>query len=299
MLSTCIIIVTYNRLVLLKECIEHALKQTYGNNTLLIVDNASTDGTKEYLKSLDNEKIKIVYEETNLGGAGGFADGVKHAMNDTDADWFLLIDDDAMIDFRYLEEINNIINSNKTIKAFSGTVIEHGEIACAHRRRFKKGEVIVQNTEYNNEFFNYDISSFCGLLINRFVVEKIGYPNSAFFIWYDDTEYSLRLSKISSIINVNKAILIHKTNNPKVQSSAEKYEWRKYYGMRNRFYAYSRNGQIIYALKVMRKDLMKIWTLKKDKKISEHDRQYNKTMILDSYRDAIIGRLGKNMKYLP
>ena len=69
------VIVSYNRKELLKEAIEHLLKQQAENLDILVVDNASTDGTKEYIQGYIDDN-KIIYENTgsNIGGAGGFSD---------------------------------------------------------------------------------------------------------------------------------------------------------------------------------------------------------------------------------
>ena len=74
------VVVTYNRKELLKECIEALIKQEYNDCEILIVDNASTDGTKDYINQYIKEN-KIIYKNTgsNLGGAGGFNYGMKEA----------------------------------------------------------------------------------------------------------------------------------------------------------------------------------------------------------------------------
>ena len=74
------IIVTYNRKELLRECIEALLNQDYKHCDILIIDNASTDGTREYINSVvDNKKVIYINTGSNLGGAGGFNYGIKEA----------------------------------------------------------------------------------------------------------------------------------------------------------------------------------------------------------------------------
>ena len=68
--SVIAIIVSYNRKVLLKEAIDHLLKQSYKDFDILVVDNASTDGTKEYIREyIQNSDIIYHNTGTNLGGA--------------------------------------------------------------------------------------------------------------------------------------------------------------------------------------------------------------------------------------
>ena len=63
------VVVTYNRINDLKLCINSLRNQTYRDFDILIVDNGSTDGTKEFVDSLEDI---IVIHQDNLGGAGGF-----------------------------------------------------------------------------------------------------------------------------------------------------------------------------------------------------------------------------------
>lgn len=100
-------IVTYNRLELLKECVQQVLSQTVPFSYICIVDNHSTDGTSKYLDQLVAEtqtassdknkpEFHILHLPENIGGAGGFAKGIDD-LGKTDCDWILIIDDDAMI----------------------------------------------------------------------------------------------------------------------------------------------------------------------------------------------------------
>ena len=105
-----VVIVTYNRLHLLKECLRCVALQKLHFHSIVIVDNCSNDGTKEYLKELDTKKmncntLEVINLDKNLGGAGGFSLGVQRICNDVD--YLLLIDDDAMIHKDFLSSINN------------------------------------------------------------------------------------------------------------------------------------------------------------------------------------------------
>lgn len=74
------VIVTYNRKKLLKENIEALLNQTFKDHDILIVDNNSNDGTKEMVAEIQDKRIKYYNTEKNLGGAGGFAFGLRKAI---------------------------------------------------------------------------------------------------------------------------------------------------------------------------------------------------------------------------
>ena len=172
-----------------------------------------------------------------------------------------------------------------------------GKIQGEHRKHLKKGFKCLDSKEeeYKKEYFDYELSTFCGLYISMEIIKEIGLPEKDFFIWFDDTEYSLRILKYSKIRNINTAILNHKT---KLVANAG-FSWKSYYGLRN---------QIVIIKKYYSKlDLIKnIFKMKKMiiggkilAKIRKND-YYNKIskMYKDALRDGLKEKLGKNSQYL-
>lgn len=233
-MNAAVVIVTYNRFELLQECIECVYKQTKCFTDVVIVDNACTDGTSRWLDALTYGNIHIIHEETNGGGAKGFSDGVKYVHDNLDADWLLLIDDDAMLSENYIEQIEKATIKYPDCKAFSGSVATDGKIDTTHRKRvggtltFKI--VPVPLNEYDQESFAYDLCSFCGLIFSTSLIDKIGLPKAEYFIWYDDSEYSMRIRKFTKIININGTYINHRTKIITVHVFSN---WRGYYGVRN------------------------------------------------------------------
>lgn len=237
-------VVTYNRKGLLEECIDHILNQVYKVAAVIIVDNNSNDGTREYLKKLsqvmsDNEiNFRVLLNDSNKGGAGGYEAAVKDAVRLQGIDYVTLIDDDAMLDAMYIKCIDEEIERNPEISAYSGSVYVDGAIDTSHRRRVKSRLLAdfydVPIKEYvERDTFEYELTSFCGVTISMSLIKKIGLPLGAYFIRYDDTEYSFRINKYSKIINVNSALLIHKVG---VKNSGNKrpIDIKLYYDVRNR-----------------------------------------------------------------
>ena len=226
-----VVIVTYNRLDLLKHCLKHVECQTTPFDYIIVVDNNSSDGTDTYLNSwvVDNPNGLIFRTEQNLGGAGGFSFGMSKVPNNVDN--VLLIDDDAIIEYDFLESILSHYSSD--VHAYSGSVLTDGLIDTTHRRRLTNKTFMLKTdvdiSEYSKDCFYYDLSSFCGLVISKSIVDQIGLPKQDYFIWYDDTEYSLRLKPFTKIMNVNQAKIDHrvKINNSKTLT------WKSYYGYRN------------------------------------------------------------------
>ena len=70
------VIVTFNRLDALRETLAHAFDK--GFYRVVVVDNCSTDGTREWLGSLEEESMIVIHADANRGGAGGFNLGFRH-----------------------------------------------------------------------------------------------------------------------------------------------------------------------------------------------------------------------------
>ncbi len=294
-----VVIVTYNRLGLLQECLEYVWNQSIPFESIVVVENGSTDGTREYLKTCE-QKCHVIYEEKNGGGAKGFKDGVENIIKNSLCDWVLLIDDDAIIDVSYIEAIQTAIEECPNCLAFSGVVTTDGVIDISHRTRLKNTEekfltIPVPANEYSEKQFLYDISSFCGLVVNADLVRKIGLPLEEYFIWCDDTEYSLRIRKHSQIVNVNNALLNHKTkkalDNPEVC-------WKSFYGVRNLADTICRHGtkaQYLNYVKnikfAMIKNLLR-WVVMRDRKY-----RYYYNVYRDALRNQRENRFGFNDGY--
>lgn len=238
------VVVTYNRLNLLKECINAIRNQTHKVDEIIVINNSSTDGTLEWL---EEQKDLTVITQENLGGAGGFYTGIKTAY-EKGYDWIWCMDDDAkplknslQIKVEFLEKNN----SQEQISAVTATVkhLFDGSIDFTHRRILKKSKIfpyIFEDLEFNsysNETTEIDIASFVGILINSNVVREIGYPIKDYFIFFDDVEYSIRLRKQGKIINCNKSIFVHGASNPNVLNSpyfSDKIRFKNFLiGMRN------------------------------------------------------------------
>ena len=228
-----VVIVTYNRLSLLKECLQCVDNQLVKFDDVVIVENCSTDGTIEYLKE-KVDKYHIIFEKENGGGAKGFTDGIAYVHKNIKTDWILLIDDDAMLSPNYLQTLLIAAQKEQSCMAFSGSVMTDGKIDLTHRKRVDNSKTMdfypVPLKEYSNDFFYYDLSSFCGLFFAARLISKIGLPREDYFIWFDDTEYSLRIRKETAIKNINGTFINHKMKKAK---SVQKLNWRGYYGTRN------------------------------------------------------------------
>lgn len=293
-----IVVVTYNRETLLRECISRIEQQTIRAGKVIIVNNASTDGTAAYLKSLNeqSEIYHIINCRENVGGAGGFAAGIKAAM-DIGTECVLIIDDDAMLAADYMEKLLKAREQHQEYQAFAGSVKVEGKIDTYHRKTLSKKGFFLQNCEedlYKQEYFECDIASFCGMLVDSEVIEKIGLPHADYFIWHDDTEYSLRIKKHSKFLVVPGAELNHKT---KINATTypRRYEWKDYYAVRNRILFVREHGtfvdKVINYTDLFINVIFRNWLfgiLKRD----NYDWKYEKDTVKKAIKDANNRKVG-------
>ncbi|MCM1404774.1 MAG: glycosyltransferase [Prevotella sp.] len=124
-LGQCVVavVVTYNRKKLLKECLIALTEQNYPNLQILIIDNASTDGTYSFIAHLIDDK-KIIYKNTgkNLGGAGGFNFGMRAAV-ERGCDYVWLMDDDCIVNEDSLTTLINFAHAVNANFGFLSSVV--------------------------------------------------------------------------------------------------------------------------------------------------------------------------------
>ena len=221
------VVVTYNRKTLLKECLDALLAQTRPLNSIILMDNASTDGTPEFLEKigyLSNPVIDYVRLPENTGGAGGFHYGVKRGY-EKGFDWVWLMDDDAEPLEDSLESllIGGQVIKDDNIGALASVVIDNNGNICNYCRGnfgFNRWYLIQTPLPHHfykiNEKIKIEFASFVGILISKNVIGKIGLPDAKFFIYHDDVEYCYRINKVSSLYLVNNSFILHKVSDDKV-----------------------------------------------------------------------------------
>ncbi len=289
-----IAVVTYNRLSVLKECLEAIRRQTRPYDHIIVIDNASFDGTEVYLDGLD--WIEAVRMNENRGGAGGFEKGLRVAI-DMGCDWVTLIDDDAILDQNYLDRLLYWENKLPNVQAMCGAVYNQGKIALSFARRIEvdqKNKQIYEScvpvSEYRKDFFYCNIASFCGMTVNRKLVENVGYPEGDFFIAFDDTEYSMRVREYEGVVLVPESKIDHRCEF--VKSGAD---WKRYYNTRNDIFRIRKHYGPIMAMVYSRKYIRIYNSFLKNVPYTRRQKE----MIKAGIRDGLIGKLGKNAQFGP
>lgn len=206
------VIVTYNRKAKLTKVLSAIFAQTETPDRVFVIDNASTDGTDELLKDYPDPRLQHVRLPENIGGAGGFHEGVRVAYEEG-YDYIWLSDDDAY------PRPDAIARLRRGLEGFHGKHGRAAPFACS-MVRWTDGSLCEMNTPatvwdwprfYNAEqrMFLVRSCSFVSMLIPRWAVQKHGYPIADYFIWYDDAEYSQRLARSHPGLFVADSVVIH------------------------------------------------------------------------------------------
>ena len=304
-----LVIVTYNRLEKLKKALLCYEQQTASFRNLIVVNNCSTDGTKDYLDEWKQQKTPfqkvVIHSNENLGGSGGFYLGQKKAL-ELGADWVFVADDDAYATPTMVEEFYRFVKGRDCTKISAVCAAVRrldGCIDACHRDRYRivKGKrwpcmvfnrMQVSEEEYNKDFFSIDLLSYVGSFINSQAMMKYGVVNPRYFIFFDDSEHSLRLKKYGEILVVPRIRILHEGG--QVESNEPTLSWRNYYLKRNETHMllkhYPRTA--IYTIYTELRRII-------GRKIYGRPLNPYELLNADAVMDALFGRLGKHSIYRP
>lgn len=207
------VVVTYNRKELLKECIE-ALKASTCSVDVIIVDNNSTDGTKEYIADLIGKDVIYKRLKKNLGGAGGFSAGMKYAVK-KGYEYVWIMDDDTIVKEDTLEVLLKAKDELSDDFGFISSSVKwiDGSDCKMNRQTYKN---VIDDFEKDNigkGLYPVKAATFVSLLFSSKAIKQVGLPLKEYFIWGDDKEYTLRMSNEFACYNVVDSQVVHKMNN--------------------------------------------------------------------------------------
>lgn len=233
------VIVTYNRKELLVNCLKAISQQNYDYDKIILVDNASTDGTIEFLESkrlFNNPKLILLKQTENTGGAGGFSAGMKYAF-EHGADYVWMMDDDAAPHQNALEQLMQHATPNHIY----GSLAVNGE-DTAWTTTLLPDSKIVDSRNLVPEISEVQSLPFLGYLTSKEIFEKLGLPDTSYFIAADDVEYCLRAQRAGFKIYIcGESYIEHpKSDRYPLYFLGKKLiclrlvPWKRYYDTRNR-----------------------------------------------------------------
>lgn len=212
--SVCALILTYNRVTLLAACLAAIEAQSRRCDRVIVVDNGSSDGTADFLRS-HAPRVEVVSIAQNCGAAGGFNRALA-AGHATGADLLWLMDDDVIPEPSALAELiaaRDVLEARGVHPPFLASVAHSPDGSMTNvpdldgRRRVRgypqwpelleRGLVPIRR------------GTFVSALFPRETVARYGLPLAEMYMWGEDTEYTLRITRAASGYLVGQSHVVH------------------------------------------------------------------------------------------
>lgn len=280
-----VILVNYNGRKYLENCVESLRRQTYSDMSVLVIDNCSEDDSVKFLKE-NYPEVKVIASNQNNGFAKGNNIGMRYAI-ENGAEYVLLLNVDTVLDSRLLAclldeaedtviTVPKIYSDKRYMKIwYAGGEIDYVNGDSCHT--MKSGSDAVQEVSF---------ACGCCMLIHKNIIAKIGMLDENYYLYYEDTDWSVRFRKGNIKIRyVPDAKMWHK-----IEGSGGKKGrvYKTYYLTRNQLY-FIKKYQDCIQITVLQKTFQII----KDSFLREPDREKRKYIwlgILDFYKGKT-GRL--------
>lgn len=221
-MSVVISIVSFNTKKLLEDCLLSILNQKFKEDVRVwVVDNASGDGSVEMIKK-NFPEVRLIESKKNLG----FGAGHNLVFKKTKADYFLVLNSDTIIENGAIEKMVDFMKQNPTcgiagckIKGFDGNLQPNGgdlpfgwslltwlfnlETFGIKSPSFHRSELKYYNSAHEVGWIS---GSF--MLIRKEVINKIGFFNEKYFMYFEDVEFCQRANEGGFSIMINPRVEI-------------------------------------------------------------------------------------------
>lgn len=292
--SVCAVVVTFNRKELLRECLRAIGAQDRPADKILVVDNASTDGTADLMRH-EFPDVELLVLPENAGGAGGFHEGLRVGRERGFA-WLWIMDDDAAPEPDCLRELLD------TRAAHVAVPIQRDRTGRLYGASVWRGRPVDVSSQLGSQPREIDLFAFVGPLISSEVVDTVGLPDKDYFIYFDDWQYSLRIRRAGlRVLAVPTAIVRHDfgiTVQPSrlgglIGVRTRQPAWKTYYDTRNYLHAILRAAPSVrslawYAGLQLRRAVGDL--------VYEPDRWHRLGLRGLGITDGVLGRMGRRVR---
>lgn len=227
------LVITHNRLKLLKRCLENIEKQSLKPDEILVIDNDSNDGTLEFLKNNYN-----FISQKNEGSASGWHSGISYALKNN-YEFIWMMDDDGYPALNSLELLfSNLKNEFVSISSLVIDENDHQKLAIPLVKLDSNHNPILfkfdRKIRYVSDLLNYDYYNYAhffnGTLVKVEAIKVIGNINKNFYLYGEEVDFFHRLRKLNKVVTYVGAKHYHPSINK---------EWtriKSYYYLKNSIY---------------------------------------------------------------
>ena len=222
------------------ECLESVFKMEYLNRNVVVVDNASTDGSASIIQGMFPQVILIENKE-NLGFTGGHNVGIRYAI-EHGADYVWLLNNDAIVEVETLSALIDAAEKDPLIGLISPQINDYSNpVKVQFRGSYFDWKAFEEISPSNNNNSDEVDSKFqtgrdvtlwgTALLIKRAVIAKVGYLDEKYFAYREDLDYSIRALKANFRNVLHSGARISHKNDPSMHENKSPYYY--YYMLRN------------------------------------------------------------------
>ena len=239
-----IVILNTNRRDDTLACLDSLSRSTYGNFKIIVLDNKSTDGSVESIRSSFPD-TQIINLTENLGYAGNNNVGIEEAIK-RGADWVLVLNEDTILDPGCLAELVKVGENDPKIGIVGPMVYHHNEPGVIQSAggvlgKYWQSQHLGQNELDHGQFqlpHRVEWISGCAIMVRKTAIEQAGMLDANFFIYWEETEWCIRIARSGwQIVHVPQAKIWHKG----VQRDYQPKPSFTYYGTRNHLLTLSKH----------------------------------------------------------
>ncbi|MEM7130823.1 MAG: glycosyltransferase family 2 protein [Chloroflexota bacterium] len=284
--------------------IRSVLELDYPNNSILVVDNGSTDGSREIIAER-YPHVELLALDKNLGYAEGNNVGIRHALK-AEPKYLFVLNNDTFVDPPMLTKLVEVLESDGQI-GMAGpkmycTDPEDALFAAGSTILWSCGDLwhhgmFVPESDFEANIVDNKPVDFivgCGLLVRSSLIEQIGTLDAAYYLNYEDVEWGERTRRHGfSVMYVPEAIMWHKVSATLGQASAA----NTYYMTRNSLRFFARNGPVhmrwLPLLRILFRTTRTVgaWSLKAEYRNLQFRRKRDANLL--AMRDFLLGRFGE------
>jgi GT2 family glycosyltransferase len=195
-----VVVLAWNGKPLTMACLESLESLRYRNAAVILVDNASTDGTAAAVRETYGDRVTVIENAENLGFSRGNNVGIRRAL-DEGADFVLLLNNDTVVDPALVDRLVEVIAESGDIGIVGPKIyyasppdriwFAGGRIYLA-RGVSKHIGIRERDTGRYDSIRDVDYVTGCALMARREVFERIGYLDPVFAAYYEDADFCVR-----------------------------------------------------------------------------------------------------------
>lgn len=216
-----IVIVTWNKCADVLNLLDSLQSLVSENEHVIVVDNASTDGTSAAIK-LHPLKVTLFENKENLGGTGGFNTGIRHALKEHNPKYVWLLDNDAEVAPNTLEKLISVMDSDSKIGVAGSCILDtidrnliveaggYVDDLTATWKPYLRYQIYSQFK--NSPPLDVDYVPACSAMVRKELFDAIGIMDERYFLHWDDVDFCRVARKTGfRIVSVLDSIVYHGT----------------------------------------------------------------------------------------